>query len=76
MKLATTCHNDSRGMFEQWQFSPSSGEDARSVTVRFWHDTRGLDWQATLSNGDEISAQRSGQTLEQLETQLTLWAGD
>jgi hypothetical protein len=76
MKLATTCHDDSRGMFETWQFSQESGErNATNVTVRFWHDTRDMDWQATLSNGDRINAQGSGQTLEQLEVQLTLWAG-
>lgn len=76
MKLAATCHDDSRGMFERWQFSQNLGErTAMSVTVRFWHDTRELDWQATLSKGDKINAQGSGQTLEQLRAQLALWSG-
>jgi len=48
--------------------------NATSVTVRFWHDTRDLDWQSTLSRSDKINAQRSGETLEQLEVQLALWA--
>ena len=75
MKLAATCRDDSRGMFERWQFSQNSGErNATSVTVRFWHDTRDLDWQSTLSRGDKINAQGSGETLEQLEVQLALWA--
>lgn len=75
LKLAATCYDDPRGMFERWQYSTDSGErNATNVTLRFWHDTRDLDWQATLSNGDEIKAQASGQTLEQLETRLTLWA--
>ena len=75
MKLAATCRDDSRGMFERWQFSQNSGErNATSVTVRFWHDTRDLDWQSTLSKGDKINAQGSGETLEQLEVQLALWA--
>lgn len=75
MKLASTCRDDSRGVFETWQFSQTSSEgNATSVTVRFWHDTRNLDWQASLSKADKFNAQCSGQTLERLETQLAQWA--
>ena len=61
MKLAATCRDDSRGMFERWQFSQNSGErNATSVTVRFWHDTRALDLEIYLTRGDKINAKRVG----------------
>ncbi len=77
MKRAATCHDDSRGTFERWQFSQDPGKrDATSVKVRFWHDTRDLDWRGIISDGGEIKEQASGQTLAQLQAQLELWKGE
>ncbi len=74
MKLAGTYSDGSRGKFERWDFSKGSdGQNPSNVIVRFWHDTRNLDWQGILYSGKEIKEQASGQTLGQLETQLERW---
>jgi hypothetical protein len=76
LKLAGTTLDDARGIFEKWDFSnDSSGQHPTTVRVRFWHDTRALDWLGILYSGNKIKERTRGQTLEQLEIQLKLWAG-
>jgi hypothetical protein len=74
MNRAATCYDDSRGMFERWQFQDSGGPKATRATVRFWHDTRGLDWQGIAYIPGIGSVDAAGDTLKQLEAKLALWA--
>lgn len=75
MKLAGTWRDNSRGIHERWEFSGGSSERPTKVIVRFWHDTRTLDWQGILYSGKEIKEQSSGQTLRKLNLYLERWTG-